>query len=444
MQKALFIKVIVVLLLATAINIPLGMVRGLVEERLARQSAVTDNVAKSYAEAQRIANPLLVLPYVAEYTLEDKRHSVAAALYLLPAEIAATGQIATDIKRRGLFRVPVYTLDSAWKGRFEAPAELDTPRYGANTKITWGKPYLSLPVSDPRGLAGSPQLTVDGKKALILQGSGINFMPGGVHAEIDGLVPGQKRSLEFALDFKLRGTASLKVLPLAENLRMELASNWQHPGFEGRFLPNPDSQQSGAEGFRARWDISSLATDAHTRLGQIVRRELACPNAACLDHFEIRLVEPVNVYLQAERALKYGFLLIIVAFAAFFLFEILKGLAIHPAQYTLVGLALAMFFLLLPSLAEHLDFAVAYAIAASACVALIGVYLGAVMGGGWRGAGFSGLLGAFYGALYGLLVSEDNALLMGSLLLFILLAAAMLATRNVDWYRVTQKAEVGQ
>lgn len=60
MQKALFIKVIVVLLLATAINIPLGMVRGLVEERLARQTAVTDNIAKSFAEAQRIANPLLV------------------------------------------------------------------------------------------------------------------------------------------------------------------------------------------------------------------------------------------------------------------------------------------------------------------------------------------------------------------------------------------------
>lgn len=35
---------------------------------------------------------------------------------------------------------------------------------------------------------------------------------------------------------------------------------------------------------------------------------------------------------------------------------------------------------------------------------------------------------------YGLLLSEDNALVLGSLLLFALLAAAMWLTRRVDWY----------
>jgi len=38
--------------------------------------------------------------------------------------------------------------------------------------------------------------------------------------------------------------------------------------------------------------------------------------------------------------------------------------------------------------------------------------------------------------LYGLLISEDNALLLGSLLLFALIAAAMMLTRKVDWYSV--------
>jgi inner membrane protein len=36
--------------------------------------------------------------------------------------------------------------------------------------------------------------------------------------------------------------------------------------------------------------------------------------------------------------------------------------------------------------------------------------------------------------LYALLQSEDYALLGGTLLLFALLAAVMLATRRVDWY----------
>jgi len=46
----------------------------------------------------------------------------------------------------------------------------------------------------------------------------------------------------------------------------------------------------------------------------------------------------------------------------------------------------------------------------------------------------SGLLVALYGVLYGILVSEDNALMMGSLLLFGVLAAIMVATRKIDWY----------
>jgi inner membrane protein len=44
-----------------------------------------------------------------------------------------------------------------------------------------------------------------------------------------------------------------------------------------------------------------------------------------------------------------------------------------------------------------------------------------------------------YAALYGLLVSEDNALVLGSCLLFAILAALMLATRKVDWYQAASR-----
>ncbi|MDD5330068.1 MAG: cell envelope integrity protein CreD [Sulfuricella sp.] len=447
MQKSLFIKVGIILLLAAIINVPLGMVRSLVGERMARQNEVVANVATSYADPQYITSPILVLPYTEEYsetappgstnnTAQEKRLRVRSARYILAKEMDASGQINTDEKHRGLFRVPVYTLDSNWKGRFEIPASLDVPRHGSNSRLTWEQPFISMAVTDPRGFAGIPNLTVNGEKKTVSQGSGIEFLPGGIHALVENIAAGQKQTLDFTLTLKLRGTSQLKVAPLADSLRAEFASNWPHPGFEGRFLPNPDSQKVGDNGFRAYWEISSLATNAHIRLEQAMEKPMNCSNGTCLANFEIRLLEPVNIYLQSERALKYGFLLIIVAFAAFFLFEILKNLAIHPAQYTLVGLALAIFFLLLLSLSEHVAFAIAYAISASACILLIGFYLGHVLGGPWRALGFSALLSAFYAALYALLVSEDNALLMGSLLLFFLLAAAMIATRRVDWYRL--------
>ena len=46
------------------------------------------------------------------------------------------------------------------------------------------------------------------------------------------------------------------------------------------------------------------------------------------------------------------------------------------------------------------------------------------------------MLGLLYAALYGLLMSEDNALVLGAGLLFVVLAAIMVATRKVDWYQV--------
>ena len=44
-----------------------------------------------------------------------------------------------------------------------------------------------------------------------------------------------------------------------------------------------------------------------------------------------------------------------------------------------------------------------------------------------------GALAGLYALLYGLLGSEDYALLMGSVLVFALLAAVMIFTRRVDW-----------
>jgi inner membrane protein len=67
------------------------------------------------------------------------------------------------------------------------------------------------------------------------------------------------------------------------------------------------------------------------------------------------------------------------------------------------------------------------------------VYLSAVLHSVARGVGFAGMLATLYAALYGLLVSEDNALVLGSGLLFVVLATIMIVTRKVDWYALQQQ-----
>ena len=246
---------------------------------------------------------------------------------------------------------------------------------------------------------------------------------------------------EFKIAFSLLGTERLDIVPVGATTAVSLASAWPHPSFTGRILPDAGTRLS-QDGFAATWRTSHFATN----LSQLHQR---CVQSRQCDAFNqhtlaVSFIQPVDLYQTVERSVKYGFLFIGLTFAAFFLFEVLKRLAIHPVQYALVGVALAMFFLLLISLSEHLGFRLAYAIATCSCVTLIGYYVGHVMRSWRRGAGFSIALAALYGLLYVLLRAEDHALLMGSLLVFLCVAAAMVATRKVDWYSIGANEPLAQ
>jgi inner membrane protein len=206
---------------------------------------------------------------------------------------------------------------------------------------------------------------------------------------------------------------------------VQLASNWPHPNFHGRFLPR--ERQIDNKGFSAKWEISQLARNLDDTLKEHSNEVL-----------RVAFIDPINIYLQSERAVKYGSLFIMLTFGAFFLGEILRRRPMHIVQYLLVGLALAIFFLLLVALSEQFSFAQAYLAASFGCIGLIVFYLTGVLGSWRMGGAFGSGLAALYGMLYVILQLEDKALLMGSLLLFVALSAVMLVTRNLDWYGLTQ------
>jgi len=121
-----------------------------------------------------------------------------------------------------------------------------------------------------------------------------------------------------------------------------------------------------------------------------------------------------------------------------FLFELLARLRLHPVQYALVGLSIALFFLLLLALSEKLPFWQAYGAAALASVTLLSIYFSAVLDGWRRGLGLGAFCAALYAALYVSLASERHALLLGALLTFGMLALLMLMTRHVDWWALAK------
>jgi inner membrane protein len=221
-----------------------------------------------------------------------------------------------------------------------------------------------------------------------------------------------------------------------------LDGDWPHPSFAGRFLPV--ERQVGESGFSARWQLNALATTAPQTAGWGAAPCALDDNAvdavggerrsACVETFGVSFIDPVSPYVLSDRATKYGVLFILLTFVGVGAVEVLRRLRVHPIQYLLVGSALAVFFLLLVSLSEHVPFAVAYLAAAAACTALLGFYGAFVLHGGRAGAAFGAAVAVLYGVLYALLQLEQTALLLGSLLLFGVLAALMVATRRIDWY----------
>lgn len=138
-------------------------------------------------------------------------------------------------------------------------------------------------------------------------------------------------------------------------------------------------------------------------------------------------------YRMVERALKHGVLVLSLVFTAYFLFEMLAGLKLHPVHYGLVGAALCLFYLALLALGEVTTPGWAYVGAAVASSLLIVLYSSAILRSWVRAAAIAALLSAVHSVLFVVLRMEDYALLAGTAALFVALAAVMFFTRNVDW-----------
>ncbi len=438
MRFPLLFKCLVIGLLILAIMVPLSMIQGTISERQSFRQQAIASVAQSYAGAQTLVGPVVIVPYVVDVpiTVNDANgvahpqvRTEQREWTFFPKTLRLDGVVTPAEKHRGLHVVRVYELGAKLKGRFDFV--LPTEVSGATLKEV-GEPYLSIGVDDVRGLIGTPNLALDGHPALLLQGAGGDRPGSGVHAELPALAAGQTRSLDVAMDFTLGGTERLAIAPVGDRNRIELKSSWPHPDFEGRFSPHKSVITSS--GFDAVWDISALAANTQSQYaGDGGMKQGA-------DEIEVLLVDPVNIYVKADRASKYGVLFVLLTFVGFFMFELIKQLRIHPIQYLLVGLAISIFFLLLIGLSEHtLSFMWAYIDASAACIGLQGFYLSYVLRSKLRGIGFATMLTALYATLYGLLSSEDNALVLGSLMLFAILAAIMIVTRKIDWYGIAQQ-----
>lgn len=437
MRRSVLLKMLAIGVLALMLLIPLGMVSGVANERQSQRAQAVNSVAQGAAGEQVLAGPVLVLPYRVQETVKESNGETRQVwrdrqAAVLPAVLDVKGGLSTFNRQIGIYPVRLYNSKLVLSGRFDVP---EWGTLASGDQLQWGQPFLAVGIDDVRGIKASPVLEWNGARSQFVPGTRFKSLGNGIHASL--ALENKLQSVPFSFELNLDGMESFKLLPVGRDTTVALNSPWQHPNFVGHFLP--ETRSTGEDGFKAAWRTSWFASNMNERFQSCLAGDCAEFNGTQLG---VRLVDPIDTYAQTNRAIKYGILFVFLTFCAFFLTEVLKRVAIHPVQYSLVGLSLALFFLLLLSLSEHIPFLYAYLTAATACVIQNGVYGRYALGSPGRGLAFAGQLAVLYGLLYVLLCSEDQALLLGSLLLFGVLTAVMMLTRKLDWYRLEPAVNV--
>lgn len=432
-------------LIGLILAIPLFSVYLLVYDRQSQSEVARASIAQGWGGPQTIAGPFLVIPFLDQATetvVEGGRQvtrsrDVWRELALSPDVADLETTLRPERRKRSIYEAVVYEAAVKGQARFALPADL--ARYGVTAdRLAFDRAELRFGLSDARGLFGTPpQVRADGKRLALQPGKGPAETGGsGFYAPLDAsALRGGPITTAFA--YAMRGNNSLTLAPQAGDTRWIVASLWPHPSFQGGFLPS--TRHVGDRGFDATYRIGNLALGtalvAVRDPGESSAPSVKDPGVITPDEqaARITLVQPVDLYSQVNRAVKYGFLFIGFTLLAFLMFDVIGGVAVAGVEYLLVGVGLVLFFVLLLALAEVIGFTAAYLLASAAIIGQIAAYSAAVLKSWRRAVWIGGLLVALYAVLYILLSLEAYSLLIGSVMLFVALGVVMYVTRRVDW-----------
>lgn len=428
-RKSPFLRVLLIGFIILLLQIPIGMLHGVISERQASRDEAVADITGKWGHGQAIVGPILVVPYfrhIQEPSVDGKTktRTVTERAIFLPDELDVEADIQSETRYRGIYEVPVYRADVHLRGNFK---DIDFADWDvADADILWDKASLNLLISDVRALTNTSGLEW-GERSVALQ-PGVKFGEGsGVH------VPLRRPDLEsplipFSLELALNGSRSFSVAPSGSQTEFALKSNWPDPSFGGSWLPQ-DKSEIGPDGFESSWSVNLLGRNYPQRWV-----EGRVPQDSLYDlTMDVRFLPAIDQYRMAFRSVKYEFLFLALVFMTLWVFEVLSGLRLHAIQYLFCGVAMCLFYLLELSLSEHIGFGASYIVAAGMVCGLVVGYCRAVLQSSVRAAVIGGVLTLLYGYLYMLLVNQDFALLAGSIGLFAALAGVMYLTRNIQW-----------
>lgn len=424
-NQSITFKALVIGFLTIILLIPGIMIQDLIRERQDRSVETIEKINAKWSNAQTICGPVLTIPYTTTHVdVNNKTVFQQHTISITPENLNIDTQLFPEERYYGIYKTILYKSEIDLSGNFDKINYQKTD----NSTIHWEQAYLTIGVSDLRGITENISFTLDNKQYPVEAAGNYDRLMGKILVvslnNADTLLTGQP--LNFNCKIKLNGSSNINFIPIGKTSKVHVAGTWKSPGFIGNFSPEHTITENG---FDANWSV--LRFNRSIPETWIDNQVETFEDAS----FGVNLIDPVNHYQQNMRSAKYAFMFIALTFVVFFFVEILTKKRIHPIQYLLVGIALILFYSLLLSISEQINFGIAYLIASIATIGLITVYTHSIFKNKVQTGGLAAMLCMLYIFLYVVLQLEDIALLIGSVGLFIILGIIMFFSRKINWYR---------
>ncbi len=423
--KTLGFKILIICIIALLLLIPTDLIRNIISDRRMYQSDAIDSIIEPIGGHFKLNAFVICVPYL--YNVQDSEGNVAQRTdyaIIMPSEYNVSANAKMSVLNRGIFKAPIYGSDIKISGKFEA-YELSGKLQYLNS-ILWDEAVLIISTANKKNFKSMPIVTVNGealKESERAMPSIEMFYNNGFAFQISEEMINS--GFSFNADIEVQGGNSINIVPMAGNNEITIISDWKDPSFTGDWLPSERNVDNN--GFTATWQIPSFNTpfDSTFYIDRGVDRSSQITTSFLLLN---------DNYQKTYRSIKYAILFIFAPFFALFLCEMLTRKRIHVIQYALIGLANVIFYLLLLSISEHFSFNISYFISTIMVVTLTSMYVGSIT----RTLKLSIIIACvefvIYVFLFGILQLTDYALLVGTIGLFIALAAAMYFTRNIHAY----------
>jgi inner membrane protein len=420
-RESVALRIILIAAIIIMLVIPLLMVQSLITDRQSYRQEAVNEISKSWAGEQSIAGPIITVSKK-EDKIDSKgnKYFVIENDYFLPEKLKIDVSVVPEKRYKGIYEVMLYKSKIKMNGTLNLSKLKE--KY-ADEKFY--ESYISFNISDLRGIQKDAELILDGKKYKLTPGLKDNIFRNGFYADID--LNTQNLQQNFEIEIELNGMENLDFVPLGKFTEVNMKSSWNNPGFAGAFLPS--AREITEDGFSAQWKVNYF----NRSYPQEWENQTYDPFPSA---FGVKLLVPVDEYQKTMRTSKYGIMIIVLTFLSFFMIELFSKKAIHPIQYLLVGLALIIFYSILLAISEYILFQYSYLISSLLIIILIALYVKSIYQSKQISFIVTGMLMMFYGFMYVILQLQDYSLLIGTIALFIILAAIMFFTRKINWFEI--------